>query len=262
MYLYGSTGHSRDVTSSQFFQRIVDQFGYALIVPGALDITYRGGLVDTGWTLRNGRQKTRDEVRFLKSVMSDAAQRFNLDTGKVLVMGQSRGGHLVWELACHNPEIGAAFVVHAGSYWGQMPRRCLRPVRFLHTHGLRDEIVGFQGRKDSRGRVQLNSVPNAMEVLRVTNGCQQRGRQPTSQVRNFDRYTYQNCSYGSALELMLHKGGHNYPSNWFQVVVDWFESTELKSTLGPTVSSGGASPRFQSSSSGKSNSRFKSVPKN
>ena len=270
LYLYGSTGHSREVTSARFFQQITERFGYALIVPGALDINYRGGLRDTGWTLRNGKQKTRDEITFLKNVIDDATYRFGIDTENMLIMGQSRGGFLIWEIACHNPEIGSAYAVHAGGYLGRLPSECQQPVKFLHTHGTRDTIVEYGGMENVSGNVDMRPIPEALRMLERTNNCDERSLGPTGELPNFARYTYSNCAQGSALELMIHQGGHDYPRNWIQVAIDWFEDVNSGPELLPTANPAnqGQSIRFKSVGVGNrtgttgTNSRFKSVPKN
>ncbi|MEM7507091.1 MAG: hypothetical protein AAF415_10100 [Pseudomonadota bacterium] len=222
VYLYGSTGLSRDIADSAFFQQIVDRFGYALVVPAARDVNYVGGIRGTGWSLRHGGGP-RNDVRFLKEVIKDAEFRFALDTENILFMGQSRGGHLIWELACHNPEIGSAFAVHAGGYVGPLPDRCVRPVKFLHTHGTKDKIVRMAGMKNHSGRHDLAPTRAALAMLERTNNCDPRSEKPTGRTRSFERYSWSGCERGSALEFLLHRGGHNYPAEWFQVVIDWFE---------------------------------------
>ncbi|MBY8977195.1 hypothetical protein KHP62_15360 [Rhodobacteraceae bacterium NNCM2] len=260
IYLYGSTGHSKTVTDAAFFQQIVDRFGYALIVPGALDINYRGGSRDTGWTLRNGVQKTRDEIKFLKNVMKDASHRFALDTDNVLFLGQSRGGFLIWEIACHNPELGSAFAVHAGGYLGKLPSRCKRPVKFLQTHGVSDKVVAYNGMEDVSGTVDMPPVPQALKMMERTNGCAPGSDKPTGKAPNFARYTWTGCKPGGALELMLHNGGHDYPANWFQVAIDWFEDVNAGPDLLPLAdpSKQGQTIRFTRP---QTNSRFKKAPK-
>ncbi|MEM6932263.1 MAG: hypothetical protein AAF526_01620 [Pseudomonadota bacterium] len=260
LYLYGSTGQTKEITDARFFEQIVDRFGYALVVPGALEINYRGGVRDTGWTLRNGKQKTRDEITFLKNVMADAAPRFALDLDNVLLMGQSRGGFLIWEIACHNPELASAFAVHAGGYLGKLPSRCIRPVKFLQTHGLADKVVRYNGMEDVSGPVDMPPVPNALKMLERTNDCNPRTREPTGRLRFYSQYTWDGCKPGGALELLLHNGGHNYPGDWFKVAIDWFENVNSGPALLPLAdpSNQGKSIRFQGTQSG---TRFKKVPK-
>lgn len=259
VYLYGSTGHSRRITEASFFQQIVDRFGYALIVPGAKDILYRGGKPGTGWSLRNGRQKPRDDIAFIRNVLRDAEERFAIDRDNVLFMGQSHGGFLIWEIACHDPELGSAFAVHAGGYAGRMPERCKRPVRFLHTHGTRDKVVPYGGVPNVAGNADMASIDATLAVLERTNGCDPRAGQPmTAGPRNFARYSWSRCDRDGALELMLHRGGHNFPPNWFEVVIDWFERVNAGPSALPLADPGqrGKSIRFQKPGT----SRFKSVP--
>ncbi|MEM7176238.1 MAG: hypothetical protein AAF503_00920 [Pseudomonadota bacterium] len=267
LYLYGSTGHSKEITDASFFQQIVDRFGYALVVPAALDINYRGGTTGSGWTLRNGVQKTRNEIKFLKTVMADATTRFGLDTDNVLIMGQSRGGFLIWEIACHNPELGSAFAVHAGGYLGKLPDRCKQPVKFLQTHGVQDEVVRFDGMDDVSGRVDMRPIPDALKMLERTNGCHRGPLEPTGRLKSYLRYSWSGCKYGGALELLTHKGGHYYPRDWFKVAIDWFEDVNAgpnvlpladPSKRGKTIKF--AKPKVNSGSTPKSNSRFKKVP--
>ncbi|MEM8697838.1 MAG: hypothetical protein AAGF44_01630 [Pseudomonadota bacterium] len=271
VYLYGSTGHSREITEAAFFQQIVDQFDYALIVPAAKDVNYRGGTRDTGWSLRHG-QKTRDEVSFLKAVLQDAEERFSIDRENILFMGQSRGGFLIWELACHNPELGSAWAVHAGGYLGPLPERCKQPVKFLHTHGTEDRIVRYSGMRDVSGDTDMVSVNSALAMLQRTNDCDPRSEAPDGRIGPFTRYEYRGCDQDGALQLMLHKGGHSFPGAWFKTVIDWFEGVNS----GPgrlqaaDPSNQGKSIRFQGSSTGgllnrnasgeTAGGRFKSVP--
>lgn len=258
VYMYGSTGNSRDVTDARFFQQVVDRFGYALVVPAARDINYRGGVRSTGWSLRNARQKPRDEIAFLRNVLRDAEDRFGIDRDNILFMGQSHGGFMIWEIACHNPELGSAFAVHAGGYLGKLPQRCKRPVRFLHTHGERDKVVRFGGMKNVSGNVDMRPLREALAMLERTNGCDPYLPEPTGKTRSFTRFAWSGCSRESALELLMHKGGHNYPSEWFNVVIDWFEDVNSGPGQLPlaTPKNQGKSIRFRST--GKSG--FKAAP--
>ena len=114
VYLYGSGGHSVSVTRHPLFNAAVVQRGYALIVPAALDMNYRKGVRGSGWALRHEPGEKRDEALFLSRVIDDVGRRFPIDRDRVLLVGQSRGAFLIWEIACHEPETATAFAVHAG----------------------------------------------------------------------------------------------------------------------------------------------------
>lgn len=259
VYLYGSTGHSRDISEGAFFQQIVDRFGYALIVPAAKDINYRGGFRSTGWSLRHG-QRTRNEVQFIKEVLKDAEFRFAIDPENILFMGQSHGGFLIWELACHNPEIGSAFAVHAGGYLGPLPDRCEQPVKFLHTHGTKDRTVRLAGMRNVSGNSDMAPISKALAMLERTNNCDPRSDKPTGRTRSFQRYSWSGCDGDAALELMLHRGGHNFPAEWFKVAIDWFEDVNSGPGSIPLAdpSRQGKSIRFKGAGQG---GRFKKAKK-
>ncbi len=234
IYLYGSLGRSKLVTDAAYFRREVVRRGYALIVPAALDTRYRGGEVGTGWGRRaRAAVHPRDDVDFIQRVIRDAGIRHQIDTSRLIFAGQSDGGFFIWELACHRPEIGAAFAVHAGSYGGPLPRRCRRPVRFLQTHGTQDDVVPIKGELRYGPFVEGADVRQGLALLAETNGCRSEpvAKQP---FHRFDRLSWQDCAPGSSLEFLIHKGGHSWPATWMPAVLDWFERTSFKPAVSVT----------------------------
>lgn len=225
VYLYGSGGRSVTIANHPLFQAAVAQRGYALIVPSAREMTYRPGYRDTGWALRSEPEQARDEVAFLRDVLDDAARRFGLDRERVLLAGQSRGGFLIWEIACHEPDLASAYAVHAGSYLGELPQECERPVRFLQTHGVADQVVPFEGRAvpGEPAWTQLNPVRESLALLARTNDCASAEPGEPELDLGFARQGWSDCAPGSRLDLMLHEGGHGMPPRWFRAVLDWFE---------------------------------------
>ena len=71
-----------------------------------------------------------DDVAFIRRVLAHAQERFRIDMRRVILVGQSDGGFLIWEIACHEPGFAAAYANHAGSYGGPLPERCAGPVKF------------------------------------------------------------------------------------------------------------------------------------
>jgi len=250
VYLYGSLGLSRQVINADLFQREVVDRGYALIVPAALDVTYRGGIRGTGWgrRARAGRHP-RDDIAFIRSVLSDAKTRLNIDTTKLIFAGQSDGAIMIWELACHEPDIGVAFAPHAGSYGGPLPGACKKPVRLLHSHGRSDEVVRLEGEVEDDVIIYA-PVEEALELMSRTNGC---GRPPDRPSRDagFDKEVWEGCRSGAALAYYEHAGGHDWPRNWLGEVIDWFEETSYRPATAVTRRSGaGATGFLKAGSSG------------
>jgi polyhydroxybutyrate depolymerase len=258
IYLYGSLGLSKQVTDAAFFRREVVRRGYALIVPAALDVTYRGNIEGTGWGRRaRAGEHPRDDLDFLRRVIRDAAVRHSIDRDRVIFAGQSDGAFMIWEIACHAPQMGAAFAVHAGSYGGPLPGRCTRPVRFLQAHGARDRTVPLDG--ISFGPVVAAApVPEALDVMARTNRCA-RGPVEAGRAHGFARQVWEGCAEGASLEYLEHGGGHSWPPRWLRAVLDWFERTEFRAAEAVTrrVGDRPSGGRFRSPGEG---GHFMSVP--
>ncbi|MFQ5566631.1 MAG: alpha/beta hydrolase family esterase, partial [Paracoccaceae bacterium] len=223
VYLYGSGGQSASVTNHPLFDAAVVQRGYALIVPAALDMDYRRDLRLSGWSLRHEPGGRRDEALFISRVIDDVGRRFPIDRDRVLLAGQSRGAFLVWEIACHAPDLAAAFAAHAGGYLGNMPEECERPVRFLDSHGLADAIVPFAGEPVVSGGITMATPERSLDTLARTNRCAEAEPEDAGSRLGLRRKHWSGCAPGASLDLMLHDGGHVMPVDWFRAVLDWFE---------------------------------------
>lgn len=241
IYLYGSTGNSRRVIEHDRLVRAITDRGYALVVPIALDLEYHNG-VDSGWFLRHERgQKARNEVAYLKQVIQHAAERHQVDRRRLVLAGQSRGGFLIWEMACHHPDLANAYAPHAAGYLGPMPRRCAGPVRMLHTHGKNDPIVPLaQDALFTSGGARMTPLEVSLRTLARTAGCEP---QPVSDaVGGFARQRWRHCQSGSGVEYLLHNGDHNYPQSWISQVLDWYERDKRAPVA---TSTGGGTPVFR-----------------
>jgi polyhydroxybutyrate depolymerase len=251
VYLYGSGGQSVSVANSPLLDAAVVQRGYALIVPAALTMEYRQGVFDSGWGLRNEPSGQRDEALFLSRVIDDAARRFPIDRSRVLLVGQSRGAFLIWEIACNEPDTATAFAAHAGGYLGKLPDECERPVRFLDSHGLADTVVPFSGEPIVSGGVAMAPPARSLDLLARTNRCDGKEPEKVSMRLGMERTSWTGCAPGSSLDLMLHEGGHNMPLDWFRAVLDWYEEPPAP----------GVAATAQTRSIGvRPSGRFKSVP--
>ncbi|MEL7348203.1 MAG: hypothetical protein AAFN17_10640 [Pseudomonadota bacterium] len=228
VYLYGSGGRADRQYQSDYFRDVVTSRGYVLIVPEALKVVDYVTGTDTGWSRAARRDEhPRDDIAFLRRVIEHARSRFQIDRRRVLIVGQSDGGFLIWEIACHQPDVAAGYAVHAGAYGGPLPRSCRAPVRFHHTHGRADPIVPFERDLYWRGwpeKVGANPV-EGLALLARTNGCRPQGER--SRYRGFTRTQWQGCSSSGAVEYLIHNGGHGYPGRWLPAVLDWFEGFEL-----------------------------------
>ena len=253
LYLYGSTGNSAQKLASDGFVRAFVDRGYAVIVPAGLDKRYVGGLVDSGWFLRNSRaRKKRDDTKFVAEVLADAEIRHRINRKRVLMAGMSNGGFLTWEIACHNPDLAAAYAPVAAGYLGKMPDRCRRGVRLLHTHGRADRIVPLDPEAAWRsGGVSMMPLGDALDRIATSGGCTSKGS--AKRFKEYDRSKWQGCGAGTDVQVLVHNGGHTIPLSWYATVIDWFEQGGSNRNLNPQ---GGGTARFLGTGS-RDNSRFK-----
>lgn len=220
IFLHGAGGSGEGSLRNTGMVNAVLDRGYAFLAP---DGSAREGRFGTGWNFHPDFPQGRDELAFMKDVVADAAARFNIDPGRVLLAGFSVGGSMVTYLACRDPNAFAAFAPVAGSFWRPHPTECAGPVKLFHTHGWRDTTVPLEGRPLRNGRLIQGDVFHAMEIWRDTNGCKMMRPDSFSENGVFWRRKWEDCTPGSALEFALHPGSHGVPAGWAPMVLDWFE---------------------------------------
>ncbi|WP_406645300.1 alpha/beta hydrolase family esterase [Aliisedimentitalea scapharcae] len=219
MVLHGYGGSGAGVLKMRTMVDGLTQRGYAVIAPTAE--RRNGG--NRIWVFYPGWEG-RDDAAFLRDVVADAANRFNVSDTRVLLSGFSAGAFMVNYLACATPEAYPAYAPVSGGFWRPMPTSCKGPVRLFHTHGWRDGVVPLEGRKLSNGKFEQGDIFAGLEIWRDANGCD--GHKPgrTGQSGSFLYRSWNECAPGAALQLALFPGGHQVPKGWADLVLDWFET--------------------------------------
>lgn len=222
MFLHGWGGSSEGVMKNAAMLATLSARGYALIAPeGERTSPERE---QKNWAVRDGRPYGRDDIAFLQEVLDDAAAH-GVDRGRILLAGFSRGGSMVWDVACHAPGTARAYAPVAGAFWEPLPERCAGPVDLFHTHGWSDRTVPLEGRSVAGGTLTQGDAFASLRVLRAALGCnpQMPDTAPMESGGNLWLRHWDHCPAGS-LELMLHPGGHGVPEGWLTRALDWFEA--------------------------------------
>lgn len=220
---YGGTG-DKVIRNKDFVERFTAR-GYAVIAPTALP-WHENKPAD--WALRDGWiTYPRNDVMFLRDVLADAVERAGVDPDRVLLTGFSRGGSMVWEVACLAPDFARAYAPASGGFWLPMTADCAGPVHLLHTHGFADPLVPLEGRTWHNTEFDITvsqaDIWEGLRLWRRENGCPSNAAEhDVAEGLWRKRWT---CESGS-LELLLHPGGHSYPMGWTKIVLDWFENLE------------------------------------
>lgn len=222
IYFHGAGGSGARVFNNRAMTDKITERGYLLIAPNA--IPRPGGRFGPVWSFIPGRPAHRDEPAFVEQVLADAEQRFAIDRDRVLVTGFSIGGSLSWYLACQQPHIATAYAPVAGAFWRPYPERCSASVKLLHTHGWVDKTVPLEGRPLGDGSIMQGDVFHALAMLRERNDCQQLRADKFTFEGKYWRRRWDHCAPNTALELVLHPGGHGIPAGWAEMALDWFEA--------------------------------------
>ncbi|WP_299693909.1 polyhydroxybutyrate depolymerase [uncultured Tateyamaria sp.] len=221
MHLHGGGGRGRGLLTSGLARAALAR-GYVFVAPNGWHPENRW---QRDWSVTaRGTDHNRDDKVFLANVMADVRTRTGVTEGMVLLAGFSRGGSMVWDMACQVPDFADAFAPLAGAFWDDLPASCAAPVRLFHTHGWNDRTVPLEGRSFGGGAVVQGDVWASLKILRETNGCD--ARQPEKNSYDADLWLrhWTDCAAGE-IQLMLHKGGHGAPQGWAARIMDWFEAT-------------------------------------
>lgn len=218
MHLHGGGGTGKGMLKSGLARESVSR-GYVFVAPNGEHPEQRW---KRDWSVRADAMRfDRSDTEFLKTVLSNVKGMTNLADAPVLLAGFSRGGSMVWNIACDVPDFANAYAPIAGAFWDTLPTSCAGPVRLFHTHGWNDRTVPLEGR--SFGPIVQGDVWASLKVLRETNGCGKRQPEKSSFDGEFWLRHWTDCDAGE-IELLLHKGGHGAPKGWASRIMDWFEA--------------------------------------
>ncbi len=223
VFLHGGGGRGAGILKTNIARQSVAR-GFVFVAPNG---EHPGARFPRNWAVRAdnfGHEK--DDIAFLNDVMDDVAIRHNAPRDQMLLAGFSRGGSMVWDVACFAPDSARAYAATAGAFWDTLPTSCAGPVDLFHTHGWNDRTVPLEGRPLLGGTIFQGDVWESLRILRAANGCT--NRQPSRASNDGDLWWrhWEDCKKGR-IDLMLHPGGHGSPKGWATHALDWFEARML-----------------------------------
>jgi polyhydroxybutyrate depolymerase len=221
IYLHGWGSSSAGAMKNKAMRTALASRGYALIAPEGIRTS--ATRKQKNWAVRDGRDYERDDLAFLAEVLDDAAIH-GVDRTRVLMAGFSRGASMVWDVACHAPDLARAYAPVAGAFWEPLPEGCEGGAALFQTHGWADRVIPLEGRSVAGGALTQGDTFASLRILRAANGCET--EQPdTSAIEpgGIWRRTWSSCQRGQ-IELMLHPGPHGTPKAWLERALDWFEA--------------------------------------
>jgi polyhydroxybutyrate depolymerase len=226
VFLHGWGGSSAGAMKNRAMLATLGARGYALIAPEGIRTSPTRS--QKNWAVRDGRDYARDDLAFLSEVLKDAATH-GIDRDRVLMTGFSRGGSMVWDVACHAPATARAYASVSGAFWEPLPAGCEGPADMFHTHGWTDRVVPIEGRSVAGGTLTQGDAFASLRILRQALGCdpQMPDAAPMEQDGGLWLRSWTKCPSGR-LDLMLHPGGHGVPKGWLDRALDWFEARQAE----------------------------------
>lgn len=197
----------------------------------------------------SGRSSTlpQDDVGFLKTLMRDLAQDFNVDPSRLYLGGFSNGAFMTYRMACSASDTFAAFAAVGANLYVELSRLCSRsdPSAILIMNGTADPSVPYGGVEvvNPRGgepiRISM-SVQNTVAAFARRNRCSlagtsttfaERGESPGTHVV---RFIPRDCRPGADIAFyVINGGGHTWPGR--QRLGDGFGPTNMDIDAGEVI---------------------------
>jgi len=170
---YTSSGQGQD----SYFQvsPLADDYGFLFVAPDGTRES--GGNQNRFWNAStaccNFYGSEVDDSAYIRSIIDQMKERYNVDDNRVYLIGHSNGGFMSFRMAYDHSDTIAAIASLAGANHMEQRDAPANPVHILQIHGTIDETIQFQG-----GDIQDNRYPGALSSVRrwaAYNGCNQNG---------------------------------------------------------------------------------------
>jgi polyhydroxybutyrate depolymerase len=162
----------------------------------------------SGWQAQAGSQGDRD-LAFFDAILTSLREEGTLDPQQVYATGHSNGGAFVYLLWAERGETLTAIAPSAAVFRSEAAKFQPKPV--LHLAGMKDDLVKFAWQER-----MLDTV------LRI-NGGGPRQKSTPGEVR----YTPAQPAKGAPTIVLLHPGGHTFPSESAARIVAFFQNQRL-----------------------------------
>ena len=173
--LHGYTSSGRNQDSYFQVSDLADDYGFLFAAPDG--VREPSGNESRFWNASdaccNFFGVEVDDSEYVRSIIDEMKQRYNVDENRVFLIGHSNGGFMSFRMAYEHSDAVAAIASLAGANHMDQREAPENPVHILQIHGTNDETIGYQG-----GDIMDNRYPSALQSVRrwaTYNGCSQDG---------------------------------------------------------------------------------------
>jgi polyhydroxybutyrate depolymerase len=159
-----------------------------------------------------------DDVQFLKDVLDDVGQTFNIDRERLYLMGFSNGGFMTQRVACEAPDTFAAFGIIGATLQVGFEEFCdgKPAVPMIFMHGTEDPSVAWDG-ITWQGQQLTRSITDTLTYWAIHDDCAAEDSQVvdvpgTSTETSIRRFEFRGCADGTQIDFYaITGGGHTIP---------------------------------------------------
>ena len=164
-----------------------------------------------GWQVEKGQDGDRD-LKLVDQMLAGLREQYRVDDTRIYSTGFSNGANFTYLLWAERPKVFAAFAPVAARIRPSVHFTVPRPV--FHTGGTADRQILFADQKE------------AIEAARQANGATGKG-ESCGQL-----CTLYPSTKGAPVMTLIHNGGHVYPLEVSQMIVDFFRKYTLAAPSG------------------------------
>lgn len=239
-------GRPSNATSMAFMTRmndVADKKGFLVVYPEGINNEWNAFYDLT----RQRSLAPQDDIRFLRELLADLGQDFNIDRRRAYVGGYSNGGFMTFRLACSMADTFAGFAAVDATLYTVLKDKCRggTATPILIMNGTADPSVSYTGVsvEDPEGRetrVTL-SVPetvawfinrNDCSMVGATTNLPPRGRSPGTSVI---RFAPKDCKKAPVMFWRIDGGGHTWPGVGGPTGDDTFGPTNMDINAGEVI---------------------------
>jgi polyhydroxybutyrate depolymerase len=228
--LHGRPSNGAGMAFLSGMNGVAENNNFIVVYPDGIDNEWNAQFdISASDVSLTGRRSTlpQDDVGFLKTLMGDLAQDFNIDRSRLYLGGFSNGSFMTYRMACSAGDTFAAFAAISAGLYVELARYCRRsePTPILIMNGTADGSVPYNGVlvPNPQGgepiRISL-SVEDTVATFARRNGCDMAGESTTFAERgqspgtNVVRFVPRNCRPGADVVLYaINGGGHTWPGH-------------------------------------------------
>jgi polyhydroxybutyrate depolymerase len=169
-----------------------------------------------GWQVEKGEDGDRD-LKLIDQMVADLRKQYHVDDARIYSTGFSNGANLTYLLWAERPQIFAAFAPVAARIRPSVHFTTPRPL--FHTGGTADRQIPFAEQQE------------AMAAARHANGATGKGESCGAQCTLY-LPDLAGGKAGAPVMTLIHGGGHVYPEQVSQMIVDFFRKYTLTGASG------------------------------